>query len=383
MTAMKTRLLITTLACGALLASPLSAQSKRNKGGSAPAPKEAPKEASKSSAPKSAADIARDEFNKARSEQGGKFDQARFDKVIKAGVAYLEQFPTHWGTPQAIKDLATWTDTVKMDRKTSGALRVAYLSQLKYTLLNERAKEDLNEDAKAALAALDVAAADSELRETPTAAAVADLREKINELTTTPKAGRFLADREISYYQILNALKGPDAGEAHLRKLTEHTEKSVADAAKRELNLVELRKEPVSWKLKGIDGKEFDFAMNRGKVIGLYVWSTGNRDIAKSLDQLQMVQSDFRKKGVELVTVSYDKAEDREKLQKFMKENGVKCLVHFDGTGNKNEFGTKLNFTSTPKLAIFDQKGTLRFHDVPVNQFEPAVKQLTEPPKKK
>src|SRR6185436_1514473 len=102
----------------------------------------------------------------------------------------------------------------------------------------------------------------------------------INALNEMPKAIRFLPDREISYYQIVNVIEGPERGEAQLRKLTEHKDKGVADAGRRELNLVELRKDPVTWKLTGIDGKEFDFAQNRGKIIAIYFWSTGNRDIA-------------------------------------------------------------------------------------------------------
>jgi hypothetical protein len=377
LTAMKTRILTAGLVCCALLANAASAQTK--KGGTAPASKDAPKAA----APKSPADILRDDFNKARNEQGGKFDQARFDKVIKPGVAFLQQFPTNGNAPAVVRDLVTWMDTVKMDRKTQGALRVAYLSQLKYVLLNERYKEDLSEDAKAALSALDVAVADADIREAPTKAAIGELRDKLNAFTEMPKAARFLPDREISYYQIVNGIEGPERGEAHLKKLIEHKEKGVQDVAKRELNLFELRRNPVDWKLTGIDGKAFDFAANRGKIIAIYFWSTGNRDIAKNLDMLQQVQSDNRKKGVELVTVSYDKAEDREKLTKFIKENGVKALVHFDGTGNKNEFGTKLNYGTPPKLAVFGQKGTLEFYDLQPNQFERAVKTLLEPPKKK
>jgi peroxiredoxin len=379
---MKHRPLIAALICCTLIVSVASAQ-KRPKGGSA-MPKEAPKEATpKATGPKSPADQARDEFNKVRNEQGGKFDQARFDKVIKPGVAFLEQYPTNGNAPAVVRDLVGWIDTVKMDRKTDGASRTAFLSQLKYVLLNERYKEGLSEDAKAALGALDVAAADAELRENPSRPALAELREKINAFAEMPKSSRFLPDREISYYQIVNVLEGPQRGEAHLTKLTQHADKGVADTARRELNLVELRRDPVVWKLKGIDGKEFDFAQNRGKIIAIYFWSTANRDIAKNLDTIHQVQSDYRKKGVELVTVSYDKAEDREKLDKFLKENRFTFPVHFDGTGNKNEFGAKLNYTSAPKLAVFDQKGVLAYYDLQPNQFEPAVKKLLEPPPKK
>src|SRR4051812_2688999 len=199
------RPLLAALIC-CTLASFASAQ-KRSKGGSTSMPKEAPKEATpKATGPKSPADQARDEFNKARNEQGGKFDQARFDKVIKPGVAFLEQYPTNGNAPAVVRDLVGWIDTVKMDRKTDGASRTAFLSQLKYVLLNERYKEGLSDDAKAALGALDVAAADAELRETPSRPALAELREKINAFAEMPKTSRFLPDREISYYQIVNVL---------------------------------------------------------------------------------------------------------------------------------------------------------------------------------
>src|SRR5258707_1059369 len=81
---------------------------------------------------------------------------------------------------------------------------------------------------------------------------------------------------------------------------------------------------------------------------------------AKNIQTLQLIHSDYRKKGFEVVSVSYDKPEDKAKLDKFIKENGIKWPVYFDGQAAKNDFAPKLNATSSPRLMIFDQGGILQ-----------------------
>jgi peroxiredoxin len=344
---------------------------------------QAPKSGKTAPAPRSPADLARDEFNKARNEQGGKFDPARFQRVIAPGIAFLQQYPTNTNANAVIRDIVGWPDTVKLDRKTQAPQRIAYMSHLRFVVLGERFKDDLSEDAKAAMAALEVALSDAELREQPTRQAVTDLRTKLDALAKNPRAGRFLAEREMSYVQILNALQGPAQGEEHLQALSKHKEKSVADRAKTELSLMDLRREPVNWKITGIDGKAFDFAQHRGKIIAVYFWSTASSTSTRNLEMLRQVHSSYRRRGLEVVTVSYDKEEDRAKLEKFIKDNRVAFPVYFDGKGSRNEFGSRLNYTSVPRLALFDQKGVLAFHDLNANQLEGAVKRLLEPPAKK
>src|SRR3954469_22921265 len=116
---MKTRILTTALICllgigGATSA--LAQAPKSDKG----AEKKAP-------APKTPADLALDEFNKVRNEAGPK-DPARFQKVIKAGIAYLLEYPTHTGVPGAINNPAFYGLTI--DKK-QAELRVSYASRLK------------------------------------------------------------------------------------------------------------------------------------------------------------------------------------------------------------------------------------------------------------
>ena len=371
---MKSRILILALMCSLGLATSAIAQApKTSKGGDKKAP-----------APKTPADLAYDAFNKVRTDKGGKMDQARFRSVISAGMAYLMEYPTHARVNDAIRDLAFFGRNIDSKQP---ALRTAYSSLLKLDVTNARYKEGLSDPVKLVLAALDAAIADNDVREANSGDNLATFREKIDTLAQTPGGARFLVDRERSYVHILVLGQNPARGEAHLQKLLEHPEKPVVAMAREELNFLEVKKEPYALKFTGLDGKEVDFSQLRGKVVAVYFWSSTNKTSADRLEGLKQIHSTYRKRGLEFVSVSLDKEEDREKVMKFVKEKRITWPVYFDGKGTKSEFATKLNITGVPRLLVFDQKGILQTTlqgspvarlqaDLPVNQLEGMTKKL-------
>jgi peroxiredoxin len=378
---MKTRLLTLVMICLLGAGAVVLAQAPGAKG-----EKKAP-------APKTPADLALDAFNKVRGEAGPK-DQARFAKVIAAGMAYLTEFPTHGSAAGAINNLAFYASS--FDKK-QPALKTAYVSLLKFEVTNAKYKDGVTDNAKAALAAVDAAAADFEVREVFNAANLSALREKIDALAEIPGGGRFLAERERSYLNVMTYAGGAANAEKHATKLLEHKEKAVKDMGREELNLLEVKKAPYDLKFTALDGKPVDFAQLRGKVVALYFWSSTNKASTDRFDSqqnsLKQIYSDYRKKGFEVVTVSYDKEEDREKLTKFIKDNKIPWPVYFDGKQAKNSFSPKLNVYSVPRLYVFDQKGILQTPfqgtpvgrlqpDLPMNQLENLLKHLLTPAKK-
>jgi peroxiredoxin len=369
---MKTRILAVVLVSFLSAAAVPAAQPSGKSGGQTSA-KKAPA--------KTPADLAYDEFNKALREPGGRFDQARFQKVIGAGLSYLTQYPTHGSANTAIRELPRWAGSAMKD-KAQAPQRIAFLSLLKYEVLNARYKEGLGNDAKAALFALDASTVDAETREVFTRQNLDTLREKIDALAAVPGAGRYLVDRERAYIEILMLGVGQARAEEHLQQLTTHSDKGVVSLARQELNIIELKKAPYELRFTALDGKEFDFAQHRGKVVAMYFWTTGTRDLTKSMEWMRQVQSKYRRKGFEVVTVSLDKPEDRPKLEKYIKDNRISFPVYFDGKGTKTDFAAKLNVTSAPRLAIFDKAGVLQSNNLPMANLEPAVKKLQEPPPK-
>jgi peroxiredoxin len=325
-----------------------------------------------------------DAFEKVRKEPGGKMDQARFQRVVAAGMEFLMKNPTHARAGDAVRDLAFFGRGI--DAK-EAPLRTAYASLLKLDVTRSRYAEGLSDPAKAVLAALDAAVADNDVREAFNPDNLATLREKIDTLAETPGGARFLVERERSYVHILQVGTNLPRAEAHLKKLLEHPDKAVVTMAREELNTVELKKEPFALKFTALDGKEVDFAQLRGKVVALYFWSSGNTNSTRNFDGLKQIYANYRKRGLEFVTVSYDKEEDRAKLTKFVKDNRIAWPVYFDGKGAKNDFSPKLGVSSVPRLLVFDQKGLLQTTmqgspvgrlqaDLPPNQLEGMTKKL-------
>jgi cytochrome oxidase Cu insertion factor (SCO1/SenC/PrrC family) len=374
---MKLRILILACVCSIGFAASAVAQapkSGKDKGGE-----------KKAAAPKTPADLAFDAFNKARTEQGGKMDQPRFQRVIASGLGYLMEYPTHGRVNDAIRDLAFFGRNIDAKQP---ALRTAYSSLLKLDVTNNRYKEGLSEPVKAVLAALDAAIADNDVREAYNADNLNTFREKIDTLAETPGGARFLADRERSYIHVLILGSNSAAkGEAHVNKLLAHPEKSVVSMAREELNFVNAKKEPYELKFTALDGKPVDLAQLRGKVVAVYFWSAANKSSMDRMEALKQLHSTYRKRGLEFVSVSLDKEEDREKVIKAVKDNRVTWPVYFDGKGTKSEVATKLNVTGVPRLLVFDQKGILQMTmqgnpvgrlqaDLPANQLEGMTKKL-------
>ncbi len=365
---MKTRLLAAALLCCISTAPLALAQTPPAKTD----PKKAPA--------KSPADLAYDAFNKVRGE-GGTRDQARFQRVIGAGLDYLGTHATHGRVNDVVNGLAQYANSI--DKK-QPALVTSYFSLLKLEVTNLKFKDGVSDATKAALAALDAAIADFELRAQFNRENLANLREKLDALNETPGTGRFLVERERSYLHVLAVGTSLANAEGFAKRLLEHKDKGVAGMARAELNILEARKKPFDLKFTGLDGKETDLAQLRGKVVALYFWSSTNKGSLGNIEQLRMLHSDYRKKGFEVVTVCYDKAEDVEKAKAAAKDSKIAFPIHFDGKGNKTEFAAKLGVTDVNRLLIIDQKGMLQATmqgtnltiNLPVNQLEGTIKRL-------
>lgn len=346
---------------------------------------QAPKGGEKKAAPpKSAADLAVDAWNKARNDPAGK-TAAGFANVVAAGMSYVAQYPTHGQISSVINQLATFAGGIDPKQP---ALRASFISQLKLEVTNQRYKDGVTDPVKAALAAIDAAVADFEMRQSPGRDGLVALREKIDALAETPGATRFLGERERSYAHLLILMNQSPRAEEQLKKLATHADKGIAGMAKQELTIIETKKTPFELKFTGLDGKETDLAQLRGKVVALVIWNTGSKGFTDNLERLKMLHSDYRKRGFEVVTVCYDKEEDRAKVQKYVKDNRINWPVHFDGTAGKNSFAAKLNADNSnlPRAYLFDKAGLLQTimpagrtdltPNVPLTQLEPHVKRL-------
>jgi hypothetical protein len=321
---------------------------------------------------KSEADVALEQIFKLRDEATKKPDQANFQKFLTASFEFLAKQAKHPRANNVIGALGTFGGTLK--DKSTVAQRGPWVASLKYEIVSRKYNEALDDDGRAAIAAVDAAVADFDVRSAPSKASLAVFREKIDALALMPGGARFLLEQERGYLVVMDHVD-PKGVDAHLRRLVEHSDPAVAKYAREQINLTDLTKAPLALKFTALDGKECDLAKSRGKLVAVVFWSASDNRSAAMLTGLKTSLASYAKR-MDVVTVSYDKAEDKEKLVKFVKDNKVTWPVFFDGTEAKNEFGQKLNVQRVPVVAMFDQKGMLANPAVRADRVDAEVRRM-------
>jgi predicted outer membrane protein len=337
------------------------------------APAQTPPAQTKAAPQKSPADLAAEAFFKLRNDKSAKLDDDRFKKLIAAGIEFIQQNPTHGQTAPVVNGLANFSDTIT--DKNLAAYRSNYRSTLKFAIIDERDKEGLKPEARTAMAALEAALQDSEMRDVVSQDNLSTLREKIDRLADMPGAGRFLVVREQSFVEILNRINQSSAAERHLKKLTQHADKGVINWAQSELNIVEIKKAPYALKFTALDGKEVDFEKLRGKAVALVFFTSAHEGSVKNLVALKEPASLY-KRELAVVAVSFDKEENRAKLEETLKAQKIAFPVYFDGKEAKNDWSPKLNISSVPRIAFFDPKGILLNNNLAANRVDTEVKRI-------
>lgn len=320
---------------------------------------------------KTPGDAAADAFFKLRDDKAAALNPARIQKLQAAGLGFLTTYPTHARVGSVISALANFGSTIR-DKKLA-PLRDYWGSQLGYEIVNRRTKSDAPDEVRLALASLDAAYANYEVRTAGSKDKLEAYRDKIDRLANMAGSARFLPGHERDYVQLVFALN-PRVGEAQARKLAAHPDKKLAAIGQEELNLIEMRKQPLELKAATLDGRAFDAAQLRGKVLYFVFWLTTGEASLKELATLKDFHQPYQKLGVEIVTVSHDT--DREAVAKFVQDRGYAWPVLFDGQGSRGEFSAKLNAHNLPASALFNQQGMFVGTGVRSNRLEAEVTKL-------
>lgn len=145
----------------------------------------------------------------------------------------------------------------------------------------------------------------------------------------------------------------PDKIVAELKTLTQSPNKATADAAGKELKL---RTEPLDLKFTTLDGKEFDFAKLRGKVVLVDCWATWCAPCLMKMPDLQALEKKYAaNKDFQLIGVSLD--DDKADVEKIVKSKRLTWPQYYDGKVWQNEISSKLGVTGLPATFLVDRKG--------------------------
>jgi thiol-disulfide isomerase/thioredoxin len=169
----------------------------------------------------------------------------------------------------------------------------------------------------------------------------------------------------------------PDAARLIFEEVAKDEDPDIAQAARNGLELMQLRNQPLELTFTAVDGKKFDLADLRGKVVLLDFWATWCPPCLEEVPQLVETYGKFKDRGFEIVGISLDS--DRGALEKFTAANQMTWPQFFDGKGWENELAQRFKIQSVPTMWLLGRDGKL-VDPSPRGRLEQAVTAALEQP---
>ena len=306
----------------------------------------------------SPADQAWDTFVALHDDKGAKQTEARIQQVRTLGLDFLVQNPKHKRANSAIAKLVDFWGMIPS--KPRPQLRAEWLPGLQTEVEQRLADSSLSKEARAGLVAVKCAIVGQEMRINGSGQIAKHWRAELDKLAAEPAGGLFLREREIDYVDAMK-FAYPHYALKHLAKLSESKDKRLAEWARGEAKLTELRINPSAAKLTTLDGREVDFAQLRGKIVYVVFWSTKNQTFLDDLQSLQDAYGTWSRKDFEVVGVCCEPAEERDAVAAFIKKRKIKWPNSLEGKADESEFGQQLAVKpdALPAGFIFNRDGLL------------------------
>jgi len=158
------------------------------------------------------------------------------------------------------------------------------------------------------------------------------------------------------YLSVVQAV-APDQVESQWQLFADSPNDGIKTAAQDKLRFYALTKAPFEMKFTAVDGREVDLAQLRGKVVLVDFWATWCGPCRAEVPNVVAVYEKYRAQGFEVVGISLDKAEDKQKLIDYTQANAMRWPQHFDGKGWKNELAVKYAVNSIPAMFLLNKRG--------------------------
>ena len=116
---------------------------------------------------------------------------------------------------------------------------------------------------------------------------------------------------------------------------------------------------PVDIKFTAVDGTEVELAKLKGRVVLVDFWATWCGPCVAELPHVKEAYAKYHEKGFEIIGISFEGANGKEKLIKFTQDKEMPWPQYYDGKQWENEFGQRFGIRGIPAMWLFDKKGNL------------------------
>lgn len=185
--------------------------------------------------------------------------------------------------------------------------------------------------------------------------------------------------RASTYFYLVDRI---GATEADLRPFVDSPYAKIAELAQAQLRKTAATSKPVQLRFTALDGRVVDLERLRGKVVLLDFWASWCTPCLQELPNVKAVYDKYRDRGFEIIGISLDPAEDKQKLMDFLVKQEVTWPQHFAGEPdtNRNEVARRFGVRGVPSTFLLDRRGVASVSTIGVlgAELEPKLRELLE-----